>query len=56
MTYPYIVKALENGELELHGWWYNIKKGELEIYDYRTKKFVLAKYIYHIVNIYLIDM
>jgi carbonic anhydrase len=42
MTYPYIVKALENGELELHGWWYNIKKGELEIYDYRTKKFVLA--------------
>ena len=42
MTYPYIVKALEKGELELHGWWYNIKKGELEIYDYKTKEFIPA--------------
>jgi carbonic anhydrase len=42
MTYPYIVKALEEGSLELHGWWYNIKKGELEIYDYKTKNFIPA--------------
>jgi len=42
MTYPYIVKALEEGGLELHGWWYNIKKGELEIYDYKTKNFIPA--------------
>jgi carbonic anhydrase len=39
MSYPYIVKALENKTLEIHGWWYNIGTGELEIYDYETKDF-----------------
>jgi len=43
MTYPYIIEALENKTLELHGWWYNIGTGELEAYDYGTKKFEKVK-------------
>jgi len=43
MTYPYIVRALEVGKLELHGWWYNIKEGKLEVYDYRVK--ILYQYL-----------
>jgi len=39
MTYPYIVKALEDKRLELHGWWYDIGTGKLEAYDYCTKTF-----------------
>jgi len=39
MTYPYIVKALEDKKLELHGWWYDIGSGKLEAYDYCTKTF-----------------
>ncbi len=39
MTYPYIVEALENKTLEIHGWWYNIGTGELEVYDYGTRYF-----------------
>jgi len=42
MTYPYIVEALENKTLALHGWWYNIGTGALEIYDYGSKQFVKA--------------
>jgi len=39
MTYPYIVEALEAKKLEIHGWWYNVGTGELEIYDYGEKEF-----------------
>ncbi len=39
MTYPYIVKALEEKRIELHGWWYDIGTGDLEAYDYTTKTF-----------------
>jgi carbonic anhydrase len=39
MTYPYIVKALENRTLEIHGWWYDVGTGDLEVYDYSTKNF-----------------
>jgi carbonic anhydrase len=39
MSYPYIVKALENKTLEIHGWWYDIGSGDLEVYDYGTKTF-----------------
>lgn len=40
MTYPYIVEALENNELNIHGWWYDIGSGDLEVYDYGSKKFL----------------
>ncbi len=39
MTYPYIVKALEEKRIELHGWWYDVSSGNLEAYDYGTKTF-----------------
>ncbi len=39
MTYPYIVKALEEKKIELHGWWYDIGSGDLEVYDYASKTF-----------------
>ncbi len=39
MTYPYVVEALEKGTMEIHGWWYNIGTGALEVYDYGDKKF-----------------
>ncbi|MCK4441021.1 MAG: carbonic anhydrase [Sulfurovaceae bacterium] len=39
MTYPYVVKALEDKILELHGWWYDIGSGKLEAYNYDTKTF-----------------
>jgi len=39
MTYPYIVEALENKTLELHGWWYDIGSGKLEAYNYGSKTF-----------------
>ncbi len=39
MTYPYIVKALEENRIELHGWWYDIGSGNLEAYDYGSKTF-----------------
>jgi len=39
MTYPYVVEALEKGKMEIHGWWYNIGTGALEVYDYGDKKF-----------------
>ncbi len=39
MSYPYIVEALENKTLEIHGWWYNIGTGDLEVYDYGSRCF-----------------
>lgn len=39
MTYPYVVEALENRTLEIHGWWYNIGTGDLESYDYSDRIF-----------------
>jgi len=39
MTYPYIIQKLEQKKLEIHGWWYNIKTGEVETYNYGTKVF-----------------
>jgi len=39
MSYPYIVKALENKTLDIHGWWYDIRTGDLEVYDYGSRNF-----------------
>jgi len=39
MSYPYIVKALENKTLDIHGWWYDIRTGNLEVYDYGSRNF-----------------
>ena len=39
MTYPYIVEAVEKGELKIHGWWYHVGTGAIEVYDHATKTF-----------------
>ncbi|MCH9740386.1 MAG: carbonic anhydrase [Epsilonproteobacteria bacterium] len=39
MTYPYIQQRIENGQIELIGWWYNIGTGEIENYNYSTHQF-----------------
>ena len=32
LTYPDVAKLHENGELQIHGWYYNIANGEIEYY------------------------
>jgi len=39
MSYPYIIDALEKQKIQLHGWWYDIGTGEMQVYDYATKMF-----------------
>jgi carbonic anhydrase len=39
MSYPYIIEALEQQKLKLHGWWYDIGTGEMQVYSYSTKMF-----------------
>jgi carbonic anhydrase len=39
MTYPYIVEAVEKGELKIHGWWYHVGTGAVEVYNQATKSF-----------------
>lgn len=31
-TYPFVQKRLEEGALQIHGWWFDIK--EAEVYEY----------------------
>jgi carbonic anhydrase len=33
LTYPDIVKLLKTGDLEIHGWYYNIETGTIDFYD-----------------------
>ena len=39
MTFPCIRKSVGNGELKLHGWYINIREGDLSIYNATTQKF-----------------
>ncbi len=39
-TYPWIVQAIEDKKLELHGWMYTFEKGQVEVYDPAQDKFV----------------
>ena len=39
MTYPYIVEAVQKGELQIHGWWYHVGTGAVEVYNQATKTF-----------------
>ena len=36
MTFPFIAEAVEDGRLQLHGVWKDIRDGELEAYDPAT--------------------
>ena len=38
-SYPFVAKALENANIHLHGWYYDIGKGEILSYNPLTDKF-----------------
>ena len=39
LTYPYIKKRLDNEELFIHGWYYDIETGNIDYYDPDTYQF-----------------
>ena len=40
-TYPFIQKALNEGRLNLHGWWFDIRHGDVYAYEKDLHSFVL---------------
>ena len=43
-TYPFVVQALNKGELHIHGWYYDIGTGE--VYSYNPVKDAFEKIVY----------
>lgn len=43
LSYPGIEKALEDGKIELHAWYYIIETGEIYEYDLSQKNFILIQ-------------
>lgn len=52
-THPSVAKRLAKGDLELHGWVYNIGSGDVDAYDEETGKFITvdARYAAQIAEI-----
>jgi len=40
LTYPEVLRKVQNNELELHGWYYKIEDGSLEYYDGASQEFL----------------
>ena len=40
MTYPFVKQKLDNEELFIHGWYYNIETGDIDCYDPDTYEFI----------------
>lgn len=40
MTYPFVKKKLENEELYIHGWYYDIETGNIDYYDPDSYQFI----------------
>ncbi len=40
LTYPFVKQGVERGEIQLHGWIYNIATGDIEYYDPDRKTFL----------------
>ncbi|SEH25119.1 carbonic anhydrase [Magnetospirillum fulvum] len=40
MTFPWIRERVEQGKLTLHGWWFDVEKGQLWKLDSETKAFL----------------
>ena len=38
-TFPWVKKAIKEGELHLHGWYFDIKSGNLSEYDWAKEQF-----------------
>jgi carbonic anhydrase len=41
MSYPLVYKRVKAGQLELHGWWFDIGEAEVSAYDRERKRFVV---------------
>lgn len=39
-TFPWIMKLIENKELTIHGWWFDLQSGELFCFDENKNNFV----------------
>ncbi|WP_072680421.1 carbonic anhydrase [Arcobacter sp. LA11] len=39
LTYPDIVRLLKTGELQIHGWYYDIESGNMDFYDKENDSF-----------------
>ena len=39
LTYPEIIKRVKKGKLNIHGWFYNIKNGSIDMYNPITQKY-----------------
>lgn len=39
LTYPYIANKIKNKSLEIHGWYYKIEDGSIEVYDSKSLEF-----------------
>jgi carbonic anhydrase len=40
LTYPSVSKRVDNGEIAIHGWVYDIESGEIEYYDPEISQFL----------------
>jgi carbonic anhydrase len=40
MSFPFVAKRIEDGQLSLHGLWLDIGEGELEAYDHSSETFM----------------
>ena len=40
LTYPVVKKRFEDGELSIHGWYYDIETGKIEYYNAETYEFL----------------
>lgn len=40
-TFPWVADGVAAGTLTVHGWWFDLQKGQLWGYDAKTKKFAL---------------
>jgi len=43
LTYPYVKKRFEDGELSIHGWYYDMETGYIEYYNGETYEFLPLK-------------
>ncbi|MEA1891827.1 MAG: carbonic anhydrase [Campylobacterota bacterium] len=43
LTYPNVKKRFENGDLYIHGWYYNIENGNIDYYNADTYEFLPLK-------------
>jgi carbonic anhydrase len=43
MTFPFVRKAVERGDMQLHGAYFGVAEGSLFVLDQASKKFVSAR-------------